>query len=81
MTREEGDRFYAALLAAHDGLPEGESHALNARLVLMMADALGDADRLERLLRDARGYSAATEGSSEAASSSSPRNPPDCRSQ
>ena len=36
------DDFYAALLAAHDGLDEGESHALNARLVLILANHIGD---------------------------------------
>ena len=29
----EGDSVYAALMAAHEGLSEAESHALNARLV------------------------------------------------
>ena len=54
MTREEGDRVYAALMAAHEGLAEGDSHALNARLVLMLIDAVDDAARVEAILRDAR---------------------------
>lgn len=51
-----GDDIYAALLEAHDGLSETESHALNARLVLLMANAIGDADALRDLIRTARSY-------------------------
>ena len=38
---EDADGFYAALLAAHKGLTESESHALNARLVLILANHVG----------------------------------------
>ena len=31
------DRVYTAIMDAHAGLTEAQSHALNARLVLMMA--------------------------------------------
>jgi hypothetical protein len=48
------DDFYAALLAAHAGLTDAQSHALNARLVLMLANELGDVARLKSLLREAR---------------------------
>ena len=48
------DDIYAALIAAHDGLSEAESHALNARLVLILANALGDRDRLLDLFARAR---------------------------
>ena len=48
------DGFYAALLAAHKGLTEAESHALNARLVLILANHAGDADALAEALRLAR---------------------------
>lgn len=51
------DAFYGALMAAHEGLSEAESHALNARLVLMMANEIGDVDRLTDLLSTARRYS------------------------
>lgn len=51
------DDIYAALIAAHEGLSEGESHALNARLVLMLANALGDRDRLLDLFARARDQS------------------------
>ena len=41
-----GDDVYAALMAAHDGLDFEASAALNARLVLLLANELGDADRV-----------------------------------
>lgn len=41
-----GDDAYAALMQAHDGLPDAESAALNARLVLILANEVGDLDRL-----------------------------------
>ncbi|MEO5615666.1 MAG: DUF2783 domain-containing protein, partial [Cypionkella sp.] len=40
----DSDGFYAQLLAAHRGLPEAESHAMNARLVLILANHIGDAE-------------------------------------
>ncbi len=36
------DDFYAALVAAHEGLPEAQSAALNARLVFLLANQVGD---------------------------------------
>lgn len=39
---EDADGFYAGLLAAHRGRSEPESHALNARLVLILANHVGD---------------------------------------
>lgn len=39
----DADGFYADLLAAHRGLNEAESHAVNARLVLILANHMGDA--------------------------------------
>ena len=36
------DDFYAELLAAHEGLPNEASGALNARLVLVLANHIGD---------------------------------------
>ncbi len=35
------DAAYAALLAAHKGLSEADSHALNARLVLVLMNHVG----------------------------------------
>ncbi len=36
------DAAYEALVEAHRNLPEGESAALNARLVLILANHIGD---------------------------------------
>lgn len=36
------DGFYAALIDAHEGLSEDKSHAFNARLVLILANHVGD---------------------------------------
>lgn len=43
---EAADDFYAALLAAHEGLDEAAMHALNARLVLVLANHIGRQDVL-----------------------------------
>lgn len=40
------DGFYAELLAAHEGLSDAESAALNARLVLTLANHVGDREVL-----------------------------------
>lgn len=44
------DATYAALLAAHKGLTEAESHAMNARLVLILINHVGDAETLSAAL-------------------------------
>lgn len=44
------DDFYEALLAAHEGLSTEESHAFNARLVLVLANHIGSLAVLERAL-------------------------------
>ena len=49
-----GDDFYERLIRLHDGLEEGASHALNARLVLLLANHIGDLDVLEQALAAAR---------------------------
>ncbi|MFY9210152.1 MAG: DUF2783 domain-containing protein [Aestuariivita sp.] len=51
------DDVYNALMDAHDGLSEAASHALNARLVLMMANQIGDPTILKELMVTARSYS------------------------
>jgi hypothetical protein len=43
------DECYAQLIAAHEGLTEAESHAMNARLILLLMNHIGD----ETVLRDA----------------------------
>ena len=45
-----GDEFYAKLMAAHDGLSSQESEALNARLILLMANTIGDVDALKVII-------------------------------
>lgn len=53
----DSDGFYADLLAAHRGLTEAESHAMNARLVLILANHIGDAKILSQALVLARAES------------------------
>lgn len=48
------DGFYDALLAAHEGLSETETHALNARLVLILANHIGAPEVLRAALAAAR---------------------------
>jgi hypothetical protein len=47
------DGFYADLMAAHDGLSKAESDALNARLVLILANHIGSRDVLNAALHAA----------------------------
>lgn len=49
-----GDDFYAALMAAHEGLSFEDSAALNARLLLLLANQVGDIARLKALLAAAQ---------------------------
>ena len=44
------DGFYADLIALHEGLDEVDSHSLNARLVLILANHIGDRDTLAAAL-------------------------------
>ena len=50
----EPDAFYAALVSAHGGLSEADSHDLNARLVLLLANQVGEADVLLQCISAAR---------------------------
>lgn len=50
----KGDDFYEALLAAHEGLDARESAALNARLVLLLANHIGNLPVLREALALAR---------------------------
>lgn len=49
-----GDAAYSALMDAHEDLSEAESHALNARLVLMLMNEVGDTLRLRAIFDAAR---------------------------
>lgn len=44
------DEFYSLLMQAHEGLSEAQSHQLNARLVLLMANEIGDLRRLKDVI-------------------------------
>lgn len=48
------DGFYADLISAHDGMSDDESAALNARLVLVLANHIGDRAILAAALKAAR---------------------------
>lgn len=48
------DEFYAELIRAHDGLSDDESAAFNARLILLLANHVGDRGILSEALRAAR---------------------------
>ncbi|WP_256856529.1 DUF2783 domain-containing protein [Variovorax sp. KK3] len=49
------DDFYEALLDAHQGLSIKDSHAFNARLVLVLANHIGSLPVLREALAAARG--------------------------
>ena len=49
-----GDDLYAALMEAHEGLTPDESAALNARLVLILMNAVGDAAAIREAIAQAR---------------------------
>jgi hypothetical protein len=49
-----GDEFYEALLDAHQGLTEEQSHAFNARLILTMANHIGDVGVLKEAIELAK---------------------------
>jgi len=48
------DRAYRMIIEAHRGLSDADSAALNARLVLLLANELGDPARLAEALALAR---------------------------
>lgn len=48
------DDFYEALIEAHAGLSEEQSAALNARLILLLANQVGDIDTLKEAIAAAK---------------------------
>jgi hypothetical protein len=48
------DAFYEKLIDAHNGLSDEQSHFMNAKLVLLLANHIGDADVLIEALALAR---------------------------
>ena len=49
------DAAYATLLAAHKGLSEAQSHAFNARLILILMNHIGGGEVWTEALNLARG--------------------------
>lgn len=47
------DDFYAELLATHEGLSTEQSNALNARLILILANHIGDQNVLSAAMKAA----------------------------
>ena len=48
------DDFYERLIATHRGLTDGESALVNAKLILLLANHIGDADVLAQAMAAAR---------------------------
>jgi hypothetical protein len=57
---ESADDFYEALIETHRDLRSEQSHALNARLVLLLANHIGRLDVLKQALQAARDSGLAT---------------------
>ena len=51
---QDADGFYEQLLDAHQGLTEQQSALLNARLILLLANQVGDAKVLRECVEAAR---------------------------
>ncbi|MFV0296071.1 MAG: DUF2783 domain-containing protein [Hyphomicrobiaceae bacterium] len=49
-----GDDVYAALIAAHESLSDADSARLNARLILLLANQVGDPAIVIAAIRKAR---------------------------
>jgi predicted LPLAT superfamily acyltransferase len=48
------DDFYEALIEMHQGLDEAQSQMVNARLILLLANHVGDLEVLKEAMRLAR---------------------------
>jgi hypothetical protein len=51
---QDADGFYEQLLDAHAGLTPEQSQLLNARLILLLANQVGDAQALAECVKAAR---------------------------
>ena len=51
---QDADAFYECLLDAHQGLSREQSELLNARLILILANQLGDTALLQACIDAAR---------------------------
>ncbi|HVE53290.1 MAG TPA: DUF2783 domain-containing protein [Ramlibacter sp.] len=54
LSQPDADAFYEQLLDAHQGLDERQSALLNARLILLLANQVGDARALKECVEAAR---------------------------
>lgn len=54
-----GDRFYEMLIEGHRGLTDAQSELMNARLVLLLANHIGDLRVLQEAITLARAGAAA----------------------
>ncbi len=61
------DDFYEALLEMHCGLSENDSAVVNAKLILLLANHIGDAEILRQALQFAREDVEGSAGGSSAA--------------
>lgn len=48
------DDFYALLIESHEGLSESQSHTMNAALVLMLSNHIGQPELLKQAFQMAR---------------------------
>ncbi|TWO72274.1 DUF2783 domain-containing protein [Caenimonas sedimenti] len=51
---QDADGFYELLLDAHEGLAKEQSDLLNARLILLLANQVGDAKVLKECVQAAK---------------------------
>jgi hypothetical protein len=51
---QDADAFYEHLLDAHEGLTAEQSHLVDARLILLLANQVGDAKVLAECVQAAR---------------------------
>ena len=49
-----GDAFYESLMKAHDGLSHEQSDLFNAKLILLLANQVGDVEVLQQAIALAR---------------------------
>ncbi len=47
------DAFYDRLIKLHEGRSEAQSHRINAKLVLLLANHVGDPEAIEQAFREA----------------------------
>jgi len=61
-TFSDADAVYTKILKAHEGLSDADSAAMNARLVLLLANHIGRVDVLDDALKLARDPTATLTG-------------------